>query len=207
VSLSATVARLLLMTCSPFANAQRARTQTPALSRDGGLVVSASWLASHLHDSNLVIRHLGEPREYAAKHLPGARFVSLSDISSSDHSDRGLSLEMPATERLHAALQRLGISNDWHVVYYAQEWVPPSTRVIFTLDYAGLGAQTSLLAGGMEGWAREGHPLTSEVPTPHAGKLAALATKPIIVTADYMRAPSRSLVSRSSTHAPLLLRR
>ena len=36
------------------------------------------------------------------------------------------------------------------IVYYGNDWVTPSTRVIFTLDYAGLGNQSSLLDGGMQ---------------------------------------------------------
>ena len=37
----------------------------------------------------------------------------------------------------------LGISdNSRIVVYYGKDWVTPSTRVVFTLDYAGLGSRT-----------------------------------------------------------------
>ena len=63
----------------------------------------------------------------------------------------------PTTEDFAARLQALGISDDSRVVvYYGKDWVSPSTRVIFTLDYAGLGDRASLLDGGMPAWVRDG---------------------------------------------------
>jgi thiosulfate/3-mercaptopyruvate sulfurtransferase len=123
------------------------------------MVVNTAWLAQHLKDPDLVLLHVGDKDEYAAKHIPGARYVSLSDIATSDHSATGLILEMPPTaEDLRGRLEKLGISNDSRVVvYYGKDWVSPSTRVIFTLDYAGLGDRAVLLDGGMGAWVRDGH--------------------------------------------------
>ena len=152
------------------------------------MLVSSSWLAAHLHDPDLVLLHVGDSAEYAAKHIAGARFVSLQAISVSDRSDTGLVLEMPSAESLRERLARLGISdNSRVVVYYGNDWVSPSTRVVFTLDYAGLGARTSLLDGGMPAWVREGHDVTADAPTAREGRLSALHIKPIVVTAAYVR--------------------
>jgi thiosulfate/3-mercaptopyruvate sulfurtransferase len=97
-------------------------------------------------------------------------------------------LEMPMTESLRERLQKLGVSNDSRiVVYYGTDWVSPSTRVVFTLDYAGLGAQTSLLDGGMPAWIRDGHKVTDQVPAPRTGTLAPLRTKPLVVDAAYVK--------------------
>jgi thiosulfate/3-mercaptopyruvate sulfurtransferase len=164
-------------------------TPPHAVAQRDQMLVSTAWLAKHLHDPNLVLLHIGDAREFIAKHIPGARFVDLDDISISDHTGAGLMLEMPTAESLRERLEKLGISNDSRViVYYGNDWVSPSTRVIYTLDYAGLGANASLLDGGMPAWIRDGHDVTN-VPAPaRPGHLAALAIKPIVVDAAYVKA-------------------
>jgi thiosulfate/3-mercaptopyruvate sulfurtransferase len=154
------------------------------------MVVNTAWLAAHLKDPNLVLLHVGDPDEYKAKHIPGARFVSLSDIAVSDRSATGLILEMPPTaEDLRGRLAKLGISDDSRVVvYYGKDWVSPTTRVIFTLDYAGLGERAVLLDGGMGAWERDGHPVTDAVPAERLGKLAPLKIHKTIVDAAFVRA-------------------
>ncbi len=153
------------------------------------MVVSTAWLAAHLNDPDLVLLHVGDKAEYEAAHLPGARLVSLQDIANSDRTEKGLILEMPATADLHGRLEKLGISDKSRVVvYYGKDWVSPTTRVIFTLDYAGLGDHALLLDGGMDAWKRDGHELTAVVPPPRTGKLAPLKVRPLIVDAAYVRA-------------------
>ena len=121
-------------------------------------------------------------------HIPGARFADMDDVSVSEHTAEGLMLEMPTAESLRERLQKLGISNDSRiVVYYGSDWVSPSTRIVFTLDYAGLGGQTSLLDGGMPAWVREGRKVTDRLPAPRTGTLSPLRIKPIVVNAAYVK--------------------
>jgi thiosulfate/3-mercaptopyruvate sulfurtransferase len=158
-------------------------------SRDA-LVVSPAWLAQHLHDDNLVLLHVGVKPEYDAGHIPGARYLNLADISVTDRSPGGLTLQMPAAGELRLKLAAAGISNTSRIiVYFAHEnaYVSPAARVIFTLDYAGLGDQVSLLDGGMDAWTRAGQSTTTEVPQDRAGTLAPLAIKPIIASAEFVR--------------------
>ena len=153
------------------------------------MLVSTTWLARHLKDPNLVLLHVGDKGEYGRIHIPGARHISFDDISISDHSGKGLMLEMPAAEDLRTKLAGLGISDDSRVVlYYGNDWVSPATRAFLTLDYAGLGGRTSILDGGMSAWIREGNAVTDVVPPARSGTLAALRTRPIIVDAAYVRA-------------------
>ena len=152
------------------------------------LVVSTAWLARHLDDPDLVLLHVGEKGEYEKQHIRGGRPVSQSDVSISDHTGAGLMLEMPPADELRKRLEALGISDHSRVVvYYGKDWVSPSTRILFTLDYAGLGAQTALLDGGMPAWVRDGHPVTDVVPSARQGTLGALKIRPIVVDADYVR--------------------
>ena len=153
------------------------------------VTVSTDWLSKHLNDPNIVLLHVGNRKEYDAGHIPGARYVALEDISVSSHDhDNGLMLEMPKPDSLRAQLEALGISSNSRViVYYGNDWVSPATRVIFTLDYAGLGAGSALLDGGMPAWKAEGRALSTAAPKPSRGQLAALSVKPIVVDAAWVR--------------------
>ena len=160
----------------------------PAPAQRDQILVNTAWLAKHLKDPNLVLLHVGTLGEYNAMHIPGARFVDLDAISVSEHTQQGLMLEMPATESLRDRLQKLGISDDSRiVVYYGTDWVSPSTRVVFTLDYAGLGARTALLDGGMPAWIRDGNKVIDKPSPTHVGTLSALHIKPIVVDAAYVK--------------------
>lgn len=152
------------------------------------LVVSADWLKQHLSDPDLVLLHVGDKAGYEAGHIPGARLASMSDVSVSDHGEKGLMLEMPPAEDLRHRLEALGISDKSRViVYYGKDWVSPSTRIIFTLDYAGLGAHSSLLDGGQDAWTRAGGTVTKDVPAAKTGSLAPLKIRPIVVDAETVK--------------------
>jgi thiosulfate/3-mercaptopyruvate sulfurtransferase len=154
------------------------------------LLVSPSWLAAHINDPNIVLLQVGDAEEYMNEHIAGARFVSLRSISRPQtHSDTALSLEMLSPDALHTALQTLGISdNSKVVVYYGNDWVTPSTRVVFTLDYAGLGSRVVLLDGGMQAWKKNGGKVTDAVAPKTVGKLSPLQLRPLIVDANWVRA-------------------
>ncbi|MGD8278920.1 MAG: rhodanese-like domain-containing protein [Gemmatimonadota bacterium] len=144
-------------------------------------VVSVDWLASHLEDPNLVLLHVGDETEYADAHLPGALHVKLDDIST-PHEDEALVLELPAVETLRSKLESWGISdNSTVVVYWGNDWVSPTTRLVFTLDYMGLGQETAVLDGGMPAWRTAGHALTAAVPAPRRGRLTPRAPRAAVV--------------------------
>lgn len=93
----------------------------------GAQLVDVQWLAQHLKDPNLVLLHVGDPKsekDYPAAHLPGARPVSMGDVSVGDKTGKGLVLEMPPPEELRKALEGLGISDDSRVIVYYS----PSSR-------------------------------------------------------------------------------
>ncbi|MEO7793545.1 MAG: rhodanese-like domain-containing protein [Thermoanaerobaculia bacterium] len=178
-----------------------------AASERDRLLVTTGWLAAHLGDPNLVLLHVGDPGEYAEAHLPGARLTSQRELSAASATPAApppagspeLSLQMSAPELLRQQLEALGISDDSRiVVYFGNDWVSPATRILFTLDYAGLGSNASLLDGGQPAWVREGHAVTAQVPAARTGKLKALAPRPTIVDAkfvlDHRASPGFSVV-------------
>ena len=153
------------------------------------LVVSAGWLQQHIGDPDLVLLHVGDKGGYDAGHIPGARLTSLADISISDHTEKGLMLEMPPAEDLRHKLEALGISDTSRVlVYYGKDWVSPATRVLFTLDYAGLGERSSLLDGGQAAWTKAGGTVTKDVTPARTGTLAPLKIRPLVVDAATVKA-------------------
>jgi thiosulfate/3-mercaptopyruvate sulfurtransferase len=174
-----------------FAVVLAVATAVPADSSEwpGSMVVSAEWLASHRADPAVVILHVGERRGYEREHIPGARYISFEDVARRGESVGGNTLEMLPPEELRANLERFGVSDDSRiVVYYADEWVSPATRVIFTLDWFGLGDRTALLDGGIDAWKRRGLPLTSDVPPAANGTLSSRTPRSIIVDAAWIRA-------------------
>jgi thiosulfate/3-mercaptopyruvate sulfurtransferase len=209
--------------------ASAAAAQTAANSRDA-LLVTPEWVAAHIHDPNTVLLHVGDPGMYPPKHIAGARFVDLSDISVSDHSGmqmppsttappepikgpkNGLILEMPTAEQLRSQLSKFGISDNTKIIVYsANEWYSPATRVVFTLDYAGLGKNVVEMDGGLEAWTRQNRPVTDVVPPPpQPGKLSALALRPLVVDASYVNAhattPGVSIVDARRRRVPLVRR-
>jgi thiosulfate/3-mercaptopyruvate sulfurtransferase len=154
------------------------------------LVVSTAWLASHLTDANLVLFHMGTRADYDAAHIPGARFLTLGEIAVTDSSTpAGLALQMPEANDLRSRLEKIGISDDSRIILsYGRDRIAMATRVLYTLDYAGLGDRVSLLDGGMEAWTREKRPVTTEVPAAKAGQLGALKVQALsVVDAEFVK--------------------
>jgi thiosulfate/3-mercaptopyruvate sulfurtransferase len=169
--------------------APRAVVAQPLADPRSAILVTPEWLNAHLKDPNLVVLHVGTRQEYDTGHIPGAQFITVSDVAAPrDTSARALSNEMLPAGALRERLMKFGISGDSRiVVYFGSTMIPPATRIALTREYAGLGSATSVLDGGMPAWTAAGYATTSEVAASRQGTLAALTLKPIIVTAEWVR--------------------
>jgi thiosulfate/3-mercaptopyruvate sulfurtransferase len=183
------LALTLLAACSPLARRGLA-PESP--DPRAALLISPSQLAPLVESagsaagSSLVLLHVGTAAEYAAAHLPGARHVSVAQVSVSDTARR-LSVEMPGADTLRARLAALGIADDSRVVVYVgKDMLYPATRVLFTLFHAGLGGRAVLLDGGQAAWVAQGRPTTATVPTPASAPLSRLALRSFVVEAAYV---------------------
>jgi thiosulfate/3-mercaptopyruvate sulfurtransferase len=155
--------------------------------------VSVEWLAAHRNDANLVILHAGPPDAYAAAHIPGAQLVTGGNPGASNllraPEAPGKVLEMPDAAKLKADLESLGISDQSQVVVvFDQEWYSPSTRVLLTLWYAGLGDRAKLLDGGQAAWVRAGQPVTTAVPTVVRGRITPRLQPALLADVEQVRA-------------------
>lgn len=138
-----------------------------ASAQSAPVLVSAEWLAQHLNDPNLVVIHAAQQRsDYDAGHVPGARWLAWQSYTVS--TPGGLSIQLPSAAQADSALASIGI-NDHTRIVIAGGPIPVSARLYYTLDYFGLGAQTSLLDGGIAGWRAAGHP-TETAPAPAAAR-------------------------------------
>lgn len=128
------------------------------------MIVSAQWLSEHLNDPKVVILHVGEKRsEYDGGHIPGAHFLALDDFIEGEDA------ELPSPEKLKAAFEKVGVSDDSRVVIYTTAWYPMAGRAYYTLDYLGHGDHTALLDGGIEEWRNEKRPLSKDEPKVTSG--------------------------------------
>lgn len=155
-----------------------------------GLLVSAQWVHARLaaNDPTLVLLHIGRPETFAKGHLPGAFEITRMDFSDpNSHTPENLILELPDPEVFQEALRRRGVSHDSRiVVYFSDEWVTATTRLIFTLDWAGLGAQTSLLDGGLHAWQAAGYALSAGESKVAAGNVE-VRPRDLVVDADWVQ--------------------
>ena len=150
------------------------------------LLLSTAQLADRLNDPNVVILHVGERAGYDAAHIPGARYADMRAELHTRADD--LTLQMLTPELLRDRLAALGVSDSSHVVVYqAGGWFSPATRVMLTLQWAGL-EQVSFLDGGLDAWVREKRAVTTDVPAPRMGTLSALKVKPVVADAAFVQA-------------------
>ncbi len=164
-------------------------TPLSAASPRESLLVEAKWLAKHIDDPDLVLLQVGDKASFDAARIAGARQVTLQDLFVSEHSAKGLILEMPPADELKRRLESFGISDGSRIiVYYGKDWVSPTTRILFGLEYAGLGARASMLDGGLAAWVGNGGAVTRDATTPRTGKLSPLKIRPLVVDAAFVRA-------------------
>ncbi|NIM49527.1 MAG: hypothetical protein GTN78_22090 [Gemmatimonadales bacterium] len=151
------------------------------------MIVSTAWLAERLGGARLVVLHIGERAEYEKGHIPGAQFLSREEILAP--SSAGRRYELPPVAQLEAALEEVGVSNDSRIVlYFGDDWTNTTARAYFTLDYLGLGDQSSILDGGLPAWRKAGQPVTTEVVEASRGSLTPRPRSELVVDAAWMEA-------------------
>ncbi|HHU4127472.1 TPA: 3-mercaptopyruvate sulfurtransferase [Klebsiella michiganensis] len=132
--------------------------------------VAADWLAEHIDDPEIQIidARMAPPgqeerdlnAEYQAGHIPGAVFFDIEALS--DHTSP-LPHMMPRAEAFAVAMRELGVSSDKHLVVYDEGNLFSAPRAWWMLRTFGV-EKVSIVAGGLEGWRRDGLPLELGLP-------------------------------------------
>ncbi|TMV68928.1 sulfurtransferase, partial [Thioclava sp. BHET1] len=137
---------------------------------DPRVLVSTDWLADHLKDPDLRILdaswHMpGSGRdaraEYAAGHIPGARFFDIDEISD-QRSD--LPHMAPTPEKFISRLRAMGVGDGHQVVVYDSTGIFSAPRVWWTFRLMGK-LDIAVLDGGLPKWRAEGREIEDMPPT------------------------------------------
>jgi thiosulfate/3-mercaptopyruvate sulfurtransferase len=165
--------------------------QAGPASRAEPLIVTTAWLAEHLKDPGLVLFQIGDQQSkpsYDEGHIPGSQFLNPFQELSTPRVEGALALELPSAAVLDSVLEARGVSDGSRIVLItARQYFSPTSRTLFTLEYAGLAGRVSILDGGLELWKREGRALSTEVPAPARGTLTLKPNPAVVADAEFLR--------------------
>jgi len=154
-----------------------------------GSIVTVDWLSQNVADTTIVPIHVGSEAVFNEEHIPGARYLSFADFAVRNDSATGLRNELPPPDTMRQRLEALGISDDSKIVVYSDnERTLFATRLLFTLDYLGLGEQSFLLDGGLLAWKAAGNPVTADLPDTRPGTLSTKPVNELVVDAAWIAA-------------------
>ncbi len=132
-------------------------------------LVSTDWLAAHLRDPDLrvldaswYLPDMGRDAraEYAAAHVPGARFFDIDEIS--DHRS-DLPHMAPPVEKFMSRMRAMGVGDGHQVVVYDGMGLFSAARVWWLFRLMGK-RDVAVLDGGFPKWRAEGRPVSDMPP-------------------------------------------
>jgi thiosulfate/3-mercaptopyruvate sulfurtransferase len=142
---------------------------SPAVQDDPKTLVSTEWLAAHLKDPDLRVLDAswylpGSGRdakaEYAAAHIPGARFFDIDEITDSRST---LPHMAPPAEKFISRLRAMGVGDGHQVVIYDGAGIFSAPRVWWTFRLMGK-VDVAVLDGGLPKWQAEGREIEDMPP-------------------------------------------
>lgn len=136
---------------------------------DPETLVSTAWLAAHLDEVRLLdaswylpVQNRDAKAEYAAGHIPGARFFDIDEIA--DQTNPLPHMAAPV-EKFTARVRALGIGDGRQVVVYDGVGLFSAARVWWNFRLMGLRG-VAVLDGGMPKWLAEGREVTEALSDP-----------------------------------------
>lgn len=129
-------------------------------------LVSTQWLADHLDAPGLAVldasHHLSAAgrdaaAEFAAGHIPGARFLGLASLFDAGSP---VPYAVPTPDQLAARLGLLGVRREDAIILYDDSAIRTAARAWFILNAAGWD-NVAILDGGLAKWRAEGRVLAS----------------------------------------------
>ncbi|SPH22841.1 3-mercaptopyruvate sulfurtransferase [Ascidiaceihabitans donghaensis] len=136
---------------------------------DPKTLVSTEWLAQHLKDPDLRILDASlympdmkrdAKAEYNAKHIPGARFFDIDDVSDG-RSD--LPHMAPPVEKFMSRMRAMGVGDGHQVVVYDGAGIYSAARVWWLFRLMGQ-MNIAVLDGGLPKWEAEGREIEDMPP-------------------------------------------
>ncbi|EKD61853.1 MAG: hypothetical protein ACD_54C00066G0001 [uncultured bacterium] len=142
---------------------------TPSPTDDPKTLVSTDWLAAHLKDPDLRVIDASwylpdagrdAKAEYAAAHIPGARFFDIDEITDQRSN---LPHMAPPPEKFISRLRAMGIGDGHQVVIYDGAGLFSAARVWWTFRLMGK-TDVAVLDGGLPKWRAEGREIEDMPP-------------------------------------------
>jgi thiosulfate/3-mercaptopyruvate sulfurtransferase len=137
---------------------------------DPKTLVSTDWLAAHLKDPDLRIFDASwympdtgrdAKAEYAAGHIPGARFFDIDEISDARSEMPHMA---PPVEKFMSRMRAMGVGDGHQVVVYDGTGLFSAARVWWLFRLMGQ-TNIAVLDGGLPKWLAEGNKTTTAAPT------------------------------------------
>lgn len=160
--------------------------------KKSAFVVSPDWLQQRLDDPSIRIldaawylpaQNRNPKAEYDAGHIPGAVFFDQDAIA--DHTS-GLPHTLPTPEAFAKAVGALGVGEADTIVVYDGPGIMTAPRVWWMLRIMG-AKDVYVLDGGMDGWKKDGRPVTTEVPSPTPATFNASFTPSAVTSFERMK--------------------
>ena len=132
-------------------------------------LVTTAWLAGELEASDLVVldasMHLADARrsaeaEFAAGHIPHARFMGLGTLVDPDSP---IENTLPDAQTLAERMAQLGVADGQRTVFYDDSDIRSAARAWFIFKLAEKDG-IAILDGGLPRWKAEGRALDSLAP-------------------------------------------
>jgi thiosulfate/3-mercaptopyruvate sulfurtransferase len=142
---------------------------TPSPQDDPRTLVSTDWLGKHLRDPDLRVLDASwylpaagrdARAEYAAAHVPGARFFDIDEISDQRSS---LPHMAPPPEKFISRMRAMGVGDGHQVVIYDGAGIFSAARVWWTFRLMGK-MDVAVLDGGFPKWQAEGREIEDMPP-------------------------------------------
>lgn len=148
------------------------------------LLVSADWVSERASDAGVAVLHADMRRSrYEAGHIPGARFLDMTQLVWDGDPAWGTEMRSPA--EIEGALRAAGVSDGQRIVVYASNPLY-AARTFMTLEVMGLKGRVSMLDGGFGGWEEDGREVSTEEPSFAPGSIRVRPTDAIMVSADWI---------------------
>ena len=138
-------------------------------SDDPHTLVSTDWLDVHLRDPDIRIldaswylpaMNRDAQAEYAAGHIPGARFFDIDEIS--DHRSQ-MPHMVPPVEKFMSRMRAMGVGDGHQVVVYDGAGLFSAARVWWLFRLMGK-TDVAVLDGGLPKWVDEGREMSDMPP-------------------------------------------
>ncbi|KFG91282.1 Sulfurtransferase [Sphingobium herbicidovorans NBRC 16415] len=154
------------------------------------ILISTDWLAAELGKRDLKILDAslflpGTPRdpraEFEAAHIPGAAYLDLPTLADADDPRPGM---LPSDAFMTERCRALGIDTDSRIILYDNSPTHSAARAWWMMRVYGVGANATILDGGLPKWVAEGQPTESGWPVIPRGNATARRAEDQVRTKD-----------------------